>query len=340
MKKYSVIVPVFNRPNEVDELLESLARQTYTNFEIVLVEDGSTETSEHIVRRYADRLDIRYFFKKNTGPGDSRNFGMERAQGDYMVFFDSDCLIPDDYFAEVERFLAVHPLDTYGGPDNAHSSFTIVQKAINYAMTSFITTGGVRGKQNNLDTYQPRSFNMGFTRKVYETVGGFGDIHPGEDPDLSYRIMDAGFRVGLIPDAYVYHKRRIDFSKFLKQVYKFGVVRIILMKWHPGRSKIVYTLPSLFLLGTIALIVLSVAWTPLFLLPLAFLVAVIFIEAMVKTGSLVISGWAIVATFLQLFGYGYGFLKSFVNVKLLGRDERKAFPGFFFRQKISDGRAA
>jgi glycosyltransferase involved in cell wall biosynthesis len=338
MVKYSVIVPVFNRPEEIEELLKSLKEQSYTNFEIIVIEDGSAETCEGIVKQYANDLDIKYYYKNNSGPGDSRNVGMSKASGQYLIFFDSDCIIPPDYFERVENYLASDRLDAFGGPDNAHISFTGIQKAINYAMTSVITTGGVRGKKNKLDNFQPRSFNMGISRNVYEKVGGFCNIHPGEDPDLSYRIMDAGFKVGLIKEAFVYHKRRIDFSKFVKQVYKFGVVRGILIKWYPDKFKITYTFPTLFLLFSLLLIVLSVSFSVIYSTPLLLIAVVIFIDALAKTKKLCISLLAIVASFIQLYCYGYGFLRSAVNVLILKKDERKVFSKFFFNGKetVSD----
>uniref|UniRef100_UPI00356B5772 glycosyltransferase n=1 Tax=Ancylomarina sp. TaxID=1970196 RepID=UPI00356B5772 len=259
MPKYSVIIPIYNRPDEAKELLASLAKQTYKNFDILMIEDGSTEDCSDIVKHYSNELDIKYHFKANSGPGDSRNVGMRMATGDFLIFFDSDCIIPPQYFEEVEKHLAQTPLDAFGGPDSAHESFSKVQKAINYAMTSIITTGGIRGKKNKLDQYQPRSFNMGISQAVYKKVGGYTDVTPGEDPDLSYRIMNAGFRVGLIEDAYVFHKRRIDFSKFIKQVYKFGVMRPVLIKWYPDKFKLTYTIPALFLLGSLLLVILAAA---------------------------------------------------------------------------------
>lgn len=332
MKKYTVIVPVFNRPQEVDELLQSLAAQSCKDFEVLIVEDGSQQDCKAVLKRYEKDLPIQYFYKENTGPGDSRNFGMARAKGEWLLFFDSDCLIPPQYFEALEAHLAVHDLDAFGGADDSHPSFSITQKAINYSMTSFLTTGGIRGKKNNLDRFQPRSFNMGIKRKVYETVGGFSDIHPGEDPDLSYRIMDAGFKVGFVPTAFVYHKRRIDFGKFLKQVYKFGVVRTVLMKWHPDKFKIVYIFPSLFFLGTIALIVLFLAVSKWFLMPLGLLASLLFLEALFKTRNPIIALLAIPASFIQLLGYGYGFLKGLFKVHLLKQEERKGLKGFFFEK--------
>lgn len=333
MKKYTIIVPVFNRPQEVDELLRSLTKQTLQNFEILIVEDGSTEDCRAVLEGYKKQLPIEYFYKKNTGPGDSRNFGMARAKGEYLLFFDSDCLIPSNYFENLESHLTQYDLDAYGGADDSHPSFTVVQKAINYSMTSFLTTGGIRGKKNNLDRFQPRSFNMGIKRKVYETIGGFSDIHPGEDPDLSYRIMDAGFKVGFVPTASVFHKRRIDFSKFLKQVYKFGVVRTILMKWHPDKFKIVYTFPALFLIGTLILIVLSLLVSKWFMSPLLVLMILFFTEAFFKTWNPIIGVLAIPASFIQLLGYGFGFLKGFIKIHLLKQEERDALKNFFFQEK-------
>ncbi|MBC7487498.1 MAG: glycosyltransferase [Cytophagaceae bacterium] len=333
MKKYSVIVPVYNRPQEVKELLDSLRTQTYKDFELILVEDGSTEPCEYLVADYTDTFPIQYFFKPNSGPGDSRNFGMDKATGEYLIFFDSDCLIPSHYFQALTDHQALHPLDAFGGPDAAHESFSTVQKAINQSMTSFVTTGGIRGRKNQLDKFQPRSFNMGLKHEVYVQVGGFSDIHPGEDPDLSYRIMNAGFKTGLVPEAFVYHKRRIDFGKFYTQVNKFGMVRVILMKWHPERSKkLVYYLPSLFVIGCVVLLLASF-WLPYTWVPMAFLTAVLWGEALIETDSFTIAFLSIFASYIQLFGYGWGFLKAQWQINLNEKDERVAFPKLFFGKK-------
>lgn len=328
MPKYSIIVPVYNRPNETEELLESLAVQQFTDFELILVEDGSSETSKHLAEHYSQKIDLKYFFKENTGPGDSRNFGMEKASGNYFLFFDSDCVIPTDYMSRANELLSIRKLDAFGGPDNAHESFSNTQKAINYAMTSFFTTGGIRGGKKQLDKFQPRSFNMGFSREVYENTGGFSDIHPGEDPDLSYRIMKGGYKVGLIRECFVYHKRRIDFGKYLKQVYKFGVVRVVLNKWHPDKTSPVFVLPTLFLLGS--LFCLASATISLWALgPLAIFSVLILLDSLLQTNSVVISFKALVASFIQLYGYGFGYLKSYYLLKVLGKKERVALSSFF-----------
>jgi glycosyltransferase involved in cell wall biosynthesis len=332
MRTYSVIVPVYNRPQEVKELLDSLALQAYKKFEVVLVEDGSTEPCEYLLSNYTSTLNIRYFSKPNSGPGDSRNFGMEKAEGDYFIFFDSDCIIPPHYFETLESHLTAHPLDAFGGPDSAHESFSDAQKAINQAMTSFVTTGGIRGRKQQLDKFQPRSFNMGLKKEVYQKVGGFSDIHPGEDPDLSYRIMNAGYTSGLVPGAYVYHKRRIDFEKFYTQVHKFGMVRVILLKWYPDKAKPVYFLPAIFVLGSTLLLLMSVL-VQLSLMPLILLSIVIWAEAIVNTGSLKISLLAVVASYIQLFGYGWGFLKAYWEISVNGKNEREVFPALFFKKK-------
>lgn len=328
---FSIIIPLYNRPDEIQELLETLITQTNKNFEVVIVEDGSTIKSDKIVEEYTDRLDIQYFFKPNTGPGMSRNFGFEKAKNDYFIILDSDVILPEDYIQNIDESLQKNPLDAFGGPDAAHESFSDIQKAINYAMTSFITTGGIRGKKTQLDKFQPRSFNMGMRKSVFEDVGGFSKLHPGEDPDLSYRIMEKGYKTGLIPDAVVFHKRRIDFSKFTKQVYKFGVVRNILSKWHEGTSKLVYFLPTLFLLGSLFLVLISVVFNPLFLTPLAGLLAILLLDSLRVTKSIKIAAFSVLASFIQLYSYGLGFLHSFIMIRMIGKDERKYFTNFFFK---------
>ena len=332
MKKYSIIVPVFNRPQEVKELLDSLCKQTFTDFELLLVEDGSTEPCEFLISNYSNKISIQYFSKLNSGPGDSRNFGMDNATGEYFIFFDSDCLIPSHYFQALNDHLAQHPLDAFGGPDAAHDSFSLTQKSINQSMTSFVTTGGIRGRKSQLDKFQPRSFNMGLKREVYLQVGGFSDIHPGEDPDLSYRIMNAGYKTGLVPEAFVYHKRRIDFGKFYTQVNKFGMVRVILMKWYPERSKkLVYYLPSLFVIGSTLLLVNSF-WLPYTWIPFVFLTAILWGEAIIETDSVGIATLSIIASYIQLFGYGWGFIKAQWLLNFNDKNEREAFPKLFFRK--------
>lgn len=329
--KYSLIVPVYDRREEIDELLESLAAQEYDSFEVVVVEDGSSVRSDDIIAKYQDDLNIQYFYKENSGPGASRNFGMTKAKGDWFVIFDSDCLIPPHYLNSVDKFLAQRDVDTYGGPDKAHHSFTNTQKAIDWAMTSYVTTGGIRGSDKSLDDYQPRSFNMGIKREVFQKVGGYGKIWPGEDPDLSFRIKKAGFSVGFIKDAYVYHKRRIDLKKFGQQVYKFGVVRNILSKWHPGTGKLVYAFPSLFLIGCCVCLILALTISWYLALPVLLIALIMFVEALVTRKSLVIALLAVPAAFIQLWGYGYGYLKSFIKIKLFRQDERVAFNSFFFK---------
>lgn len=310
---FSIIVPVYNRPDEVDELLASLSTQEgLTNFEVLIIEDGSTKPCNVIAEQYSDKLNIRYFTKPNTGRSDTRNYGMKEAKGSYFVFFDSDCIIPSQYFSKLKENLTNSYSDCFGGPDAAHESFSTTQKAISYAMTAFLTTGGIRGGKQQLEKFKPRTFNMGFSRKVYETVGGFNDMF-GEDIDLALRIQNAGFRITLYHDVYVYHKRRVNLKKFFKQVYIFGTARVNLALLHKGSLKIVHTLPALFLLAGIALVVLSATVSPLLLLPIGLYILLLFIDSLIKTKSLRISLLAVVASCIQVVGYGWGFIRSFVE---------------------------
>ncbi len=310
---FSVIVPVYNRRDEVSALLESLAAQSDMGFEAVLVDDGSTEACGDICARYPF---VRYFWKPNEGRSIARNYGMERAQGQYFVFFDSDCVIPADYFATLRAHLGSKAC--FGGPDAAHEGFSPLQKAINFAMTSFLTTGGIRGGKISLEKFTPRTFNMGFSREVYERVGGFREMF-SEDIDMSTRIRRAGFDLSLIRPAYVYHKRRLDLRKFARQVYVFGMSRITLQLLYPGSMKLVHTLPALFLLGCVGLLALSLVCSPWWLLPLGVYVLALWLSAWVSTRSLRIALMAVPASFIQLWGYGAGFLRAYFTKIILRR---------------------
>lgn len=330
---FSFIVPVYNRPDEIHELLESMSKLDFNgSFEIVIVEDGSEKESKSIVEAFAKNLNISYYKKKNTGPGDSRNYGMKKAKGNYFIILDSDCLLPDHYLQEVEKQLSKEFVHCFGGPDAAHESFSDIQKAIDFVMTSFLTTGGIRGNSRSVDRFQPRSFNMGISKEVFEKTGGFGNIHPGEDPDLSFRIWKKGYKTRLFAKAFVYHKRRIDWKKFHLQVRKFGMVRPILNKWHPGTAKLTYWFPTFFCFGLVLSIVLFLVDIKWPLVGFAAYILLIFLSALILRQSLIVASYTICALFIQFFGYGYGFLKSTILVNFSGRKPEDLFPNLFFKQ--------
>ncbi len=327
---YSIIIPVFNRPDEVDELLQSLCIQEYKNFEVIVVEDGSSIPCEYIVEKYANQLNIHYYVKENSGPGDTRNYGASKSTGDYLIIFDSDCIIPTTYFAEVEKELQLQSCDAFGGPDKAHESFTNTQKAINYAMTSFFTTGGIRGGKKKMDKFYPRSFNMGIKKEVYEQLKGFAPMRFGEDIDFSIRIFKGGYSVRLFPEAFVYHKRRTDFKKFYKQVFNSGIARINLYKKYPESLKLVHLLPAAFTLTCLFLLICSpiciYALSPVLLFAI-----LVFIDASIQNKSVLIGGLSVIASFIQLFGYGFGFLGAFWKRCILKKDEASAFEKTFYK---------
>ncbi|EDP69877.1 putative glycosyltransferase [Flavobacteriales bacterium ALC-1] len=329
---FSFVIPVYNRPDEIKELLESFSNfDGQDAYEIVIVEDGSNITSETIVNTFKDQLDISYYYKPNSGPGDSRNYGMQKAKGKYFIILDSDVILPSNYLIEVKKFLSKSYYDCFGGPDAAHASFSSLQKAINFAMTSFITTGGIRGGKQQVEDFQPRSFNMGLSKKAFLASGGFGKIHPGEDPDLSLRLHKLGYKTTLIKDAYVYHKRRVSWSKFYKQVNKFGMVRPILNQWHPDSKSLVYWFPTLFSIGLIVSIVLIAfnIMLPIYLFVFYLLLA--FILALISNKNLIVAFQALIAILVQFVGYGYGFIKSTFSLVVLGRKPEEAFPNLFFK---------
>lgn len=311
--KYSVIVPVYNRPEEVEELLASLTKQTYTNFEVVLVEDGSKVTSRSVYEKYASRLTIQYFFKPNSGPGPSRNFGFTKARGDYLVVFDSDCVVPPEYFLIVERHLSKEPLDVWGGPDRGHGDFTLLQQAMAYSMSSFLTTGGIRGGRKSNGSFQPRSFNMGMSRLAYEKTGGFKFDRYAEDIELSIRAGKLGLRVGLIAPAFVYHKRRATLGQFFRQVSNFGMGRIHVARAHRGAIKATHTAPALFLLGLLAIPVITIISWPfgatVLSIYIVYVVAVFF-DAWRTVKDFRVAVLAVPSVLVQMTGYGSGFLKA------------------------------
>ena len=343
--KYSIIVPVYNRPDEVDELLQSLCEQTVKDFEVIIVEDGSIKPCKDVCNKYAGILSLHYYAKENSGPGQSRNYGAERANGEYVIILDSDVVLPKGYLQAVDRSLTSE-IAAFGGPDASHPDFTPVQKAISYSMTSFFTTGGIRGGKAKLDKFYPRSFNMGIRRDVYQQLGGFTKMRFGEDIDFSYRIVEAGYQPRLFPEAWVWHKRRTDFRKFFRQVYNSGIARINLEKRHPGTMKLVHLLPTVFTVGVIALILISAVGRALMhyvdhdqfywmcfapWLPILLYSFLIFIDSSIKNKSLHVGLLSIPAAFVQLMGYGLGFIESWWKRCILKQDEFQAFEQTFYK---------
>ena len=328
--KFSIIIPVFNRPDEVDELLESLCQQTVKDFEVLIIEDGSVKPCKDVCDKYANILDLHYYAKENSGPGQSRNYGAERSNGEYVIILDSDVVLPVGYLQAVEDELKQKPCEAFGGPDSAHPSFTPVQKAISYSMTSFFTTGGIRGGKAKLDKFYPRSFNMGIRRDVYLQLGGFSKMRFGEDIDFSYRIVEAGYMPRLFHEAWVWHKRRTDFRKFFRQVYNSGIARINLEKRHPGTMKLVHLLPTVFTLGVIGLMIISLFW-PLACVPIILYSAIILIDSSFKNKNAWVGILSIPAAFVQLMGYGFGFIESWWKRCVLKKDEFTAFEKNFYK---------
>lgn len=320
--RYSIIVPVYNRPDEVDELLQSLCEQTVKDFEVLIVEDGSVKPCKDVCDKYASILDLHYYYKENSGPGQSRNYGVERARGEYVLIVDSDAVAPHGFMQAIDDELQRQPSDAWGGPDAAHESFTDVQKAISYAMTSFFTTGGIRGGKKQLDKFYPRSFNLGIRREAYLALGGFSKTRfskmslYGEDIDFSIRIYKAGYSCRLFPEAWVWHKRRTDFRKFWRQVYNSGYARVNLWRMYPEALKPVHALPSVFTVGVAALLLLAPFTCALSLVLLLLYALLILIDSSIQSKSLKVGILSVAAVFVQLIGYGIGFLESLFSGKL------------------------
>lgn len=343
--RFSVIVPVYNRPNELRELLESLTSQSFKDFEVVVVDDGSQLRCEDVCADFSDKLDLHYFFKENSGPGQTRNYAAERTNGEYLLILDSDVILPTDYLKHTDEELLREYADAFGGPDRAHDSFTDLQKAISYSMTSFFTTGGIRGGKKKMDKFYPRSFNLGVKADVFRELEGFSSMRFGEDIDFSIRIFKGGYRCRLFPESWVWHKRRTDLRKFFKQVYNSGMARINLYKKYPESLKLVHLLPAAFtvgsflcLWGAVAAIVvsllsgqLSLFWPLSFLAPLILYSLLVMVDSSRQNGSLKIGFLSIPAAFTQLWGYGLGFIHAWFSRCVLGKGEVKAFTKNFYK---------
>jgi glycosyltransferase involved in cell wall biosynthesis len=329
---YSFIIPIFNRPDELRELLQSVAAQTYTQFEVIVVEDGSTIPAEDVIRQFTDAFPLRYYRIANVGTGRARNYGCQQATGEYFLFVDSDCLLPPHYLETVHLALTTSPVDAFGGPDAVPPSFSPMQQAINYTMTSVLTTGGIRGRKRHIGVFYPRGFNMGVARTVYEAMGGFSAMRFGEDVEFSARIIKAGFSTALIEAAFVYHKRRGSWRQFFKQMHNFGIARINLYLRHPETLHLAHFSPALFLLyclgvGAGLLVSPRVAmWAASGLFGYAVL---LFADAAYRTRSVGIGGLSLIAAFVQLVGYGSGFLRAVWWRLICRRGEFAAFQRTF-----------
>src|SRR5690606_14075451 len=327
----SVIVPVFNRPTEVKDLLDSLVLQTDAAFEVVIVDDGSSQRCEAAVAGFESQLTIHYHYQDNSGPGPARNAGGKAATGDYLVFLDSDCVLPEHYIQTVRQALVRDYADAFGGPDRARDDFSPLQRAINYSMTSFFTTGGIRGSSEKMDKFHPRSFNMGYSRAVFEHTGGFSTMRLGEDIDMSIRIIKAGFKTRLIKEAYVYHRRRTNLKQFFKQVYNSGIARVNLYKRHPHSLKVVHLAPAIFTVGVALIFILSLMLSPYLLLLLLAYSGFLFLDATARHRSVVIGTLAVLTSFVQLIGYGAGVIHAFIARIFFSKGEFAMFQRSFYR---------
>jgi len=329
---FSFIIPVYNRPQEIQELLESFTKLiTRVKYEIIIVEDGSIDTCEKIVTRYSQNLPIKYLYQSNKGPGEARNRAADKAQYDFLIFLDSDVLLPEDYLEKITNSLDKYSFDCFGGPDQDDHQFTIVQKAVDFTMTSYLTTGGIRGKKESTKNYEPRSFNLGIKRKLFNKLNGFSNIHPGEDPELIMRLKkNPRIKIGLIPSAKVIHKRRISIKKFRIQLYKFGLVRPIITQWHPEFDHITFYFPLVFTIGFCLSIISLLLGYNFLILMYSFYGIVLILECLIKKRNLWIALLSVYTTYMQFFSYAFGFLLSYIQVRIFNKKPEKVFPELFF----------
>lgn len=334
--RFSVIIPSYNRADEVIDLLRSLQAQTceHSRFEVLVIDDGSTDATEQKVNELASQVDfhLRFFRRNHEGPGPARNFGMSQAEGEYFLFIDSDCQADANWLKEIDEAITKEAPDAFGGPDSVLDSFTPLQKAIDYSMTSFLTTGGMRGhSQKRLAKFYPRSFNMGIRREVYEKLGGMGNLRHGQDIEFSRRIVASGAKVIYIPNAIVYHKRRTSLRKFFRQMFNWGVARINLSYLDAGNLEPLHFIPAIAAVGytllTIFTLLTGLAWKIwVAITVLALLICgYIFIDSSIRYRSVKVGWLAPIFAVCQIFAYGYGFTYNYVRRKIFRRGEVTGF---------------
>ncbi len=328
---FSIIIPVYNRPEEIIELLKSLEQQCYKDFEVLVIEDGSTLKCDRGVKKYSGSLNLKYYQKENTGPGNTRNYGIKKSIGNYYIFLDSDCILPTDYLKNVATYLKDNKVDCFGGSDKNHYSFTDLQKAITYSMTAFCTTGGIRGGKKKIEKFYPRSFNMGFSKEVFQATGGFSNMRFGEDIDMSIRIIQKGFYTDFLPDAFVYHKRRTTLKKFFKQIVNSGSARIQLYKKHPQSLKLVHFLPLFFTIGALLSIFISLWYHLYMMIPLISYTLIVFIESTIKNKNFRVGILAILTTYTQLVAYTLGFSYAYIRINILKKENTNLFINHFYK---------
>ncbi|MCB0667346.1 MAG: glycosyltransferase [Saprospiraceae bacterium] len=340
MIRYSIIVAVYNRVDEVRELLASAEALVFdrSGFEFLFVDDGSTDGFREMIENYqsASGLQVSAIYQANQGPGAARNHGMEEAAGRYFIFLDSDCMVPPHWISAIDEAIEQSGYDAFGGPDTFHPSFSPLLKAINYSMTSFLGTGGTRGSKKSIGKFYPRSFNMGVSRQIFEKIGGMNKLRHGQDMDFSARIYAAGYKVGLITDAYVFHKRRTSIWKFFKQIFNWGVARINLGRLHPSLLKPVHFLPSLILTGLIILLIISLLtgiWWIWWVVGLGYALVCLtaFVQAFSQYRELKTAFLSIITLNIQVFAYGMGLL--YALWQRIWHEEARGFTKNYYGKK-------
>lgn len=326
--KFALISPTFKRPDEVTEFLDSLRKLDYPKdkFEIILGDGTPGDELRPLIYPYQKDLPLKIYYEEFLPVSNARNRAAELSTAQFFIFLDSDCIIPEGYLKAVEFFLDAHPqINLFGGPDAASEDFTDLQKAISFSMTSFLTTGGIRGGSSSVTTYHPRGFNMGISAELFNKVGGYDENFVcGEDVELSMRLIKAGAKSAFIEEAHVFHKRRTSIKQFRRQVFRFGAARPLLAKAHPGNLKITHLFPLAFTVyrHVSAILFLLVFYFNLSVLSLPFAMYVLYMVAVffsaLKKEGLSVALLAVQTTNTMNAGYGIGFLRNYLEVYLKG----------------------
>ncbi len=335
----SVITPSYNRASELEHLMRSISAQSIDHnlFELIISDDGSTDDTEALINSWQEKasFSIKYISQENKGPGAARNHGLEKSIGELILFIDSDCEAHPKWIETIVDEYHKSEFDACGGPDGGKKDFTLLQKAIDYSMTSFFTTGGMRGhSEKMISKFYPRTHNMGVKRDKYEAVGGFGNLRHGQDIEFSHRIRTSGGKIRFIKNALVYHRRRTSLRQFIKQVFNWGVARINLGKIDTAMLEPVHFLPSLSILLSlfIILIIYQLDWgiSEIFLLFFSPLSIICLLGALNKKDLRVFPILLLVIP-IQIFGYGLGFLQAYIRRFIFNEAELVGFKKNYYK---------
>jgi glycosyltransferase involved in cell wall biosynthesis len=217
--RVSIVIPVYNGGKTIGETLRACLKQDFPRtYEVIVVDDGSNDNSAEIIKSFP----VRYIWQENSGPAKARNNGWRAASGDIICFTDSDCIPRNDWIRMLikgfDDGLVGAVAGGYDIANNRNRLANLIQREINYRHSKF---------RNYIRAFG--SYNVAIRRNVLEKVGGFNESYraaSGEDNDLSYKIIQNGYKIMYQKEAKVAHFHTSKIHKYLKEQYRHGYWRM------------------------------------------------------------------------------------------------------------------